>query len=356
MDLESTAERYDAVYTALTGIQKRLIDARRNGLDAKTERELINEASSLSAAVQVALRSTGFGLSVADAEAAALAARILQPPVDGIALVAALRSMVRRQAFPFLSAALRMSGSDMPASLGKRRLFDLLAAPKAMGDQTARALCRHSGFDPDVALDELAPTDLDVLCGCIDDAVDQLPLEVRRTRGRRPAAPPDGSGAAKTVLDLWVDSTGPPLEGTRAHVAAAARHGAWSDDAVPVAQLLADFTLRCIAPVLLEEWGELNQIEDQHDRSRAMERQGMSWFHRQNEELEMKAAILCDIRVVMDSQIGLNAMDGNYSKRYRSSTAMSLARRIAKASGELLTCLERQGLEEVLVELKADPT
>jgi hypothetical protein len=149
MDLDRVAERFDAVYSELTLLQRRLIAARRDPLSPRDEWELLERARVMIAAFTTAEGALEIGApSVAEMEAAALAARVLQRPVDDHLLLAAMRSQGRSYAYPLLAAALRMSATETPAGLAGRQVIELLGASRSFGAHTARDLAKHWGVSP----------------------------------------------------------------------------------------------------------------------------------------------------------------------------------------------------------------
>lgn len=352
VELEKVAARFDTAYTRMTQAQRKLIEARRNGLEESAERELVEEAAALSAAVEAALRGLTIGTpSAAELEEAAVSKRVLQPPVDAPLLVAVLRSRIRSQAFPLLSAAIRMSVADMPSSLRRRSLAELLAAPISMGDATARALCRHWALDPDTRLGDLDETELSALCDRVEDAAGRLPPDVRKARGQRPAAPTHGVGAGRAVLDKWVESTGHPLDGVRPIALEVSRKAGWPEDAVPVAMRLADFTFRALLPALVAEWRQIQATDDDRERLKAIKSQADAWWHHEDEDSQLKWWTLKTAEEVLDAVIRLESTQRDYTTKSGSNTAMALSRRIARGSGHLLSACEPDDAAALLASL-----
>lgn len=351
--LDKVAAEFDALYSELTILQRRLITARRGELDVREETDLIEQVAVITRAVETAARALSIGRpSLAEVESEALAARILQRPIDDHLLLAALRSQLRVQAYAMLSAALRMSANDMPEGLGNRGLTELLAAPRSVGDRTARELLGHWGIAMDLRVGDLLAEQLAELCDRIEDAGERLPAEVRGTRGQRPAAPADGRSAGDRVLSSWVDGCGLAESGVRGLAAVAASRDGWPSDAAPVALMLADFTNGMVLPeVLGEEWEKLSMIRNDAERIRAMRVQGTAWFRAEEEEQRFLGVVLHTASELQKVELRLRALKGDYSRRAGGQTAMSVARAIARRSGELLALFNEEWIEERLAGL-----
>jgi hypothetical protein len=353
VNLDDAADRFDAVYSQLTLLQRRLIAARRGELDADDENELIEQAAVFTRAFQTAERALAVGgLSAAELEGEALGARVLHKPVDEHLLLAALRSQRRAEAYPLLAAALRMSVGELPASLAERSLLGLLAAPRGMGERSAQDLLGVWGLEPDVLLGDLPDDASEQLCARIDDAALELPEAVRRTRGQKPAAPADGHDAGDRVLNSWIDASGAPSNGVRPLLAAAARREDWPSDAAPVALLLASFARTELLPALLgDDWAAIAEIADVGERIQAVREQSRVWWEAGDRETQMLSILLRCVADMMNAERRLRAMDGDYSTPRPGPTAMQLSRTIARRCGEILGGLEAEDAEQLLASL-----
>lgn len=349
VDLESAAERFDAAYSEMTVLQRRLIAAQREEVDEAVERELIEQASVYAAAVQAGRWALGVGgPSYGELEANAMAARVLRAPVDHHLLLMGLKAQARRYAYPLLAAALRMSAREMPDGLAERELLELLAAPQSMGSNTAQRLLEHWGMEPDVRVQDLDPDSIPELCDKIEDAGAQLPGEVRGTRTER--APDDGHGAGDRVLSAWVDACGAPLEGVRPAAAATARREGWPDDAAPVALILSAWTLDSLMPRLMgEDWMQIASIADPRERIKAIKQQSSRWFqYSEDEQQQILGYLLRLAAEVLLGEMRLKGMAGDYSKRAAGQSAVQLSRTLARRCGEILSGLTPEDAEEAL--------
>ena len=145
VDLEAVAERFDAVYTEMTVLQRELIAARRGDVPVRNARELADRVDTFLAAYRVVVGAMAVGRpSYRDSEAAALRVRVLRPPVDEHLLLAALKAQARSHAFALLADALDQSAGDdtLSTAVGARTVAELLAAPRGMGAATPHALAR----------------------------------------------------------------------------------------------------------------------------------------------------------------------------------------------------------------------
>jgi ribosomal protein S13 len=342
VELREIAERFDLVYTRMTLVQRRLIAARRDD-GTSTDQDLLDKAEALCTAIEAALDAqNAFSPSAAELEARAVRRKVLQRPVNAALLAAVLRSTVRRQGFPLLADAIRVSAGELPSALGRRRLGEMLAAPIGMGERTARALCVHWQLDPDARIDALSDAELASLPDQLDEAADRLPSEARKARGQRPAAPSDGIGAGRLVLDAWVEYTGPPLEGIRPLAFEMSKREAWPADAVPIARRLWKFTFEVLLPAALQEWNQIQAIDDDRERLKAIKSQAAAWGWRgeADEDVNWKWVILRIAEEVLDAAIRLDGLNGNYTAKSGSHTAMALTRRIARGCGQLLSGIE----------------
>lgn len=361
--LDRVAERFDALYSELTVLQRRLISAQRGELDERAEAELIEEASVITASVTAAARALAVGRpSHAEMEAEAHAARVLHHPIDDYLLLAAMSAQGRAEAYQLLSAALRMSASragtdGMPEGLARRELAEFLAAPRGMADRSGRLLLRHWGRDHDLRVGDVPIDQIDELCDRIEDAGAKLPPEVRGTRVRQAAAPPDGRGAGDRVLSSWVDACGLPADGVRPLAAAAAAREGWPADAAPVAFLIADFTNQTLFPAILgQEWEKLLMIADEQERLRAMRAQSLAWMRTDDEERQAWGVALRIAAELLQAEVRLRGLEGDYSRRAGGQTAMALARTIARRGGELLGWFEEDWARGRLATLPRQPS
>jgi hypothetical protein len=350
-DLDKVSERFDAVYTEMTRIQRALIAARRDGYEPSL-RDLLDRARVITRAVEIGVRAVDLnGPSYAEMESAALAAKVLQPPVDDHLLLAALRSQRRAEGFPMLSAALRMSAADIPIGLGSRKLVELVGAPKAVGPRMAEELCAHWGLSAAPRLADLTGAQLSALCDQLEDAAVALPTPVRKSRGQKPAARADGVGEANTLLDVWIKASGEPANGVREHVLRAARTLDWGPDAIPAALRIGRFTQDHIIRLLI---GDVNNIavgQGVADQVEALQVQAHAWFRSDDERTQEAGAIVLMFAESLDATAKLRAMEGDYSRRVGGKTAMAHARHLARRSGELLECCEPDAVADALSHL-----
>lgn len=347
-DLDKVAERFDAVYTEMTRIQRALIAAQRDGYEPSM-RELVDRARVITRAVEVGIRAVDLNMpSYREMESAALATRVLQPPVDDHLLLAALRSQVRAEGFPMLSAALRMSVRDMPGGLGGRKLVDLVAAPKAVGAGTAHDLCSHWGIPAPARVADLTAEQLSAICDQLEDAAIALPTPVRKSRGQKPAARPDGVGEVAALLDVWIKSSGQPANGVREHVLHAARTLEWGRDAVPAALRIGRFTQAHVITLLIADVDQVAVGQHLPDQVEALQVQAHAWFRSDDERTQEAGALVAMFAELLDAIAKLQAMDGDYTQRVGGKTAMAHARQIARRSAELLECCDPDAVAEAL--------
>jgi hypothetical protein len=245
-----------------------------------------------------------------------------------------------------------MSADEMPDGLAGRSLVQLLAAPKSLGQSTARRLVRRWDLDPIVRIGELDQSELARVCDRINEAAAGLPDGIRRNT-QRPAAPADGRGAGQRVLEAWVDATGAPSEGVRPLALAAAQRPGWPNDAVPVALIIAQLTLDRVMGLLAPPWSKIAAMSDIDEQIRAIRSEWSRWFHEDDEASQIAGLALHQSAVILTSRKQLVAMDGDWEIRKGGNTAIGHARKIARRSGELLGVLEPEAAEAVLAGIAA---
>jgi hypothetical protein len=346
VDLERVAEQFDAVYSEMTVLQRRLIAAVRAGEEDRAVRDLAERADVITHAIWIAERTLGVGRSADQIEAEALATRVLQAPVDDHLLLAAMGAQGRRHAYMLLAAGLRMSADEMPDGLAGRSLVALLAAPRSLGESTARQLLTRWGWDTAVVVGDLDHAQLERMCAEIDEAAIGLPDGIRRNT-QRPAASADGCGASGRVLEVWVDQTGAPSDGIGSLAFAAAQAPGWPDDAVPTALMIARLALDRIVEHLAPHWLAIAEIADADEQIRAIRAQSAQWFRETGDEQFADYVLYRTVEILL-ARKHLRAMDGEWGTRRGGNTAIGHSRKIAKCCGELLSTLEPASAETVL--------
>jgi hypothetical protein len=355
-DLAKAADQFDAVYTELTGLQRELIAAARQGIeDPGQARELADRALTIVAAVGAATRVMDLNrLSYLELEVEALRARVLAPPLDEHLLFAAFRSQGRRHSFPLISEALGIAFADgsTAAAFGSRTVRELLSAPRSMGPRTATRLAEHWELDPDAGVAALEEPELVRLREGLTEASYGLPDFV--SDGGHASKPAhDGRGAGRVVLNVWVDSIGPPADTPRTAAAAAVARPGWPADAVPTAEVLLEFTDTRIAPLILPEWDRLSAVQGDDERIAALRAQARDW-RRTEDENDFLRGYMLDLLVeaIRSVRKAKRLVDGPESE-WGSTTPLAAARNAARRCGDLLGCCTPEAVNQLLDELPA---
>jgi hypothetical protein len=354
-DLDEIGERFDALYTELTGLQRELIAARRGSLDGDRERELADQAAAFLAAFEVAKRSLLVGgPTPREVEAAALRARLFEASPDPHLVLAVLGALNRAYAYPLLVELVHRSNSDdtLVETFGDRSLGAVLAAPKGMGASTARALAAHLGLDPRLAMAELDQGELDRLCDGLRDAAHELPADVTPWRARAPKPAADGTGAGAVVLQAWIDAIGPPRETAREQAVRAAEREGWPTDAVPVAERLLAFTLDHLAPGLVPDWDRIAAIEDLDARLAAMRAERSTAWHAESDDVRVLAIAVFDplIEAIRSARKARRLVDGP-EEAWGSAKPVALARTVGRRCGTVLSFCDPDSVAPLLEDL-----
>jgi hypothetical protein len=351
VDLDAVAERFDALYTQMTVLQRELIAAQRDGAAGQRLCELADRVDTFVFAYRASDSAMSVGQqSIRDAEAAALRQRVLRPPIDEHLLLAALKTLGRPHAFALLADAIqRAADADaLETAFGARTVGELLGASRGMGAGTARPLAEHLGLDPDAPIAEIDRDDLDRLYAGLHDAAGGLPDAIRDWRRRGVKAPDDGAGAGPVVLSSWVEAIGAPTDSARAAAVAAAERTGWPPDAVAVAEALVTFTHDVLAPALIDDWERIAQIADEQQRLSAMRAQATAW-RSSGEEDGFVIAWALDrlITAIKTCRKARRLADGS-PQAWGSSTPLALARSSARRCGELLSLGEQEPMAELV--------
>ncbi len=132
--------------------------------------------------------------------------------------MAAARSQSRPDGYRLLADALSLTlganagedtndGAEAANVWAERSVLDVLAAPRAMGEYTARPMAEPIGVVADTMLAELDEPMRARLIAGLRECTDTLPESAGRERSR-PKLPEDARGAGRDVLDRWVDASG----------------------------------------------------------------------------------------------------------------------------------------------------
>lgn len=355
-DLDEIAERFDALYTDLTALQRALIDATRNGVDHNQARELARRAEVHLAAARAADNALGITvLNTQAVEAAALRARLLDGPIDEHLLSAVLSAQTRSYAYALLADVIDRARDDKQLidAVGGRELAEYLAMPRGLGTHTAHRLAEHYSLDPQAPLAQLSDDDLDRLDQALRDSADALPEELR-PRGRAVQGPPNGIGAGRVVLDAWIDALTPPSETAREEAARVSRRDGWPPDAVDVAQRLLTFSLDVLAPALIPTWDRILGV-DASDRIATMRAEQTAW----RESLRNTDDEGAEIAWYALNRLIAGATAADRAERlaelpegqWGSGQPLALSRTVARRCGEVLAMIERDAAEDLLEQL-----
>lgn len=354
--LDKTAERFDELYTRMTGVQRRLIEAVRSGdqSDPRT-RELVEEARTIIAACDTAARAMTVGYSAREVEDRALRARVLHPPLDAVLVMAAARSQSRPCGYRLLADALSLtSGSGdspdaetapAPADVwAERSVFDLLLAPQGMGEYTARRVSEHIGVAADALIAELDEPRLGQLIVGLRECADTLPESAGRGRSR-PKMPEDAKGAGRDVLDRWVDASGNGTDPIRQAARDAAQREGWPADGAPVAEILVAFTGSALMPAIVPSFEVLAAEADFEQRVAAMRAEERSyrqrWQYRGASEEDRQDAfnvahVLREYIEATRAAAKAAQLAALAAEQWRSGTPLSNARTAARRCGGIL--------------------
>lgn len=356
-DLPEIAARFDALYTELTGLQRELIAACRNGVDIPAARELAARAGAVIAGVNAAERALGVGApSARDVEAAALRARVMEAPPDAHLLFAVLQALTKLHGYPLLADVLeRARGEDSLAeAFGGHTSEELFAAPRGVGSYVARQLAEHYEVDPDEAVADLDDAALDRLRDGLREAAHGLPSGINDGRRRKPTGAADGAGAGNLVLDAWIDELAPASETPREEAVAAAQREGWPEDAVPVAERLVQFTEEVLAPHLVPTWDRIAGYDDVDQRLAAMRAEHAAWRPDASSEDQEALIAWWTLRELPEAikhvRKARRLVEGP-ADRWGSSTPLALSRSAARRCGGLLTPFEREAGAEFVAQL-----
>jgi hypothetical protein len=352
-DLREVAARFDALYTELTGLQRELIAACRNGVEGAAAWELAERAVAVIAGVNAADRALAIGApSAREVEAAALRARVMEAPPDAHLLFAVLQVQTKLHGYPLLADVLaRARGEESVAeAFGEHTSEDLFAAPRGVGSYVACQLATHYDVDPDQPVSVLDDDALDRLDAALREAAYGLPNGINDGRRRKVKGPDNGVGAGRLVLDAWIDELAPASETPREEAVAAAQREGWPADAVPVAERLVRFTEEVLAPHLVPTWDRIAAFEDLDERLAAMRAEHAAWRPAATDEDQEALIAWYSLRELMETMKQVRKArrlaDGP-EERWGSSTPLALSRSAARRCGRLLAVFERDGAEFV---------
>lgn len=368
--LDKAAERFDELYTRMTALQRRLIAAVREGdEDSPRTRELVEEARTVIAACDAAARALNVGYDARRVEAEALRARVLQPPLVEVLVMAAARSLTREYGYRLLADAITIAAESAAAGAAfgedaagsppgvwrERTVLDLLSAPQTMGEFSARRVAEHIGIEPEAHVAELGDDERVRLVAGLRECADALPDGVRGA-GRPPKLPADGVGAGRDVLDRWIDVLGSGTDPVRQAARAAAQRDGWSVDAVPVAERLVAFTDQRLMPLPVPNFEALAAERDFEQRLLALRAEERSyreqWWeqHETDEAAAEQASLLAYLvgKHIEALRAGAKArqLADLPEEQWRSGSPLSNARSAARRCGEILA-----GFDETVVEL-----
>jgi hypothetical protein len=356
-DLADVAARFDALYTELTGLQRELIAACRNGVDVAAAGELAARAGAVIAGVNAAERALALGApSGREVEAAALRARVMEAALDPHLLFVVVQAQTKLHGYPLLADVLeRARGEDsLVEAFADHTSVELFAAPRGVGSYIARQVAEHYDVDPHEAVVDLDDAALDRLRDALREAAHGLPAGISDGRRRKPTGPADGTGAGGLVLDAWIDELGPASETPREEAVAAAQREGWPKDAVPVAEGLVRFTEEVLAPHLVPTWDRIAAFDDVEQRLAAMRAEHAAW--RPDASTEDQEALIVwwalrelpkAIKLVRKAR---RLVDGP-EDRWGSSTPLALSRSAARCCGRLLAPFEREAGAEFVARL-----
>jgi hypothetical protein len=356
-DLPEVAARFDALYTELTGLQRELIAACRNGVDIAAARGLAARAGAVIAGVNAAERAISVGApSARDVEAAALRARVMEAPLDPHLLFAVIQAQTKLHGYPLLADVLeRARGEDaVPEAFGDHTSEELFAAPRGVGSYVARQLAEHYEVAPGQAVSDLDGAALERLLVGLREAAYSVPDGINDGRRRKPTGPADGAGAGGLVLDAWIDELAPASETPREEAVAAAQREGWPVDAVPVAERLVQFTEEVLAPHLVPTWDRIAAFEDVEQRLAAMRAEHAAWRSDASDE-DQEALVawwtLQELPEAMKQVRKARRLVEGPDDRWGSSTPLALSRSAARRCGRLLTPFEREVGAEFVAQL-----
>ncbi|MEA2358220.1 MAG: hypothetical protein QOI62_1480 [Solirubrobacteraceae bacterium] len=355
VDLDAVAERFDALYTAMTVLQRELIAAARGGVGDDRAHELAARVDVFAAAYRAAEGALAVGQpGVRDAEAVALRARVLHGTIDEHLLLAALKAQGRGHAFALLADALAQAAGNhgLAEAVGERTVAELLAAPRGMGARTAHRFAEHLALDPSGVVADLDPTALRGLCEALRDATTGLPdgVEDWRRRGAKP--PADGIGARDAVLDVWIDAIGAPTDSARAAAVDARGRKGWPPDAVPTAETLVAFTVGRIAPVVIADWERIAAITDETQWLQAMRAERVALRHTDDEDKLIRGWALGQLHAAVTAARRARQLADRPAGQRGSSTPLAQARTAARRCGELVALAdERATVEDLLADM-----
>jgi hypothetical protein len=345
-DLHSVAERFDALYTDLTVLQRLLVAAVRNGDRSAAVLEAVQRAEILLAAAHAA--DTGMARrrpSPKDVETAALRTRLLHRPVDAVVLLAVLRSLRRSQALPLLTEALRMDSEDgADSELGRYAVVELLAAPRSMSDDTGRRLAAHFGIEPRSPVGALSAVELDRLwVPGLRNALTasrtawRIGAVVNPVRRRTDWGQADLSWTPGST----VSRAGSPTP--RRHPPTKRPHAMGGPaDAVDVAEALFQFTERQLVSEAVPDWDRLQAIDDDDDeRTRALRAKQSGLRKRLHEDDAAWLYVVVDRYIAADrSTRKARQLAVADPETWGSSNPMGLARTTARRCGEILALFD----------------
>lgn len=352
--LDKTAERFDDLYTRMTGLQRRLIEAVRSGdeSDPRT-RELVEEARTVIAACDAAGRAMGVGYSAREVEDRALRARVLRAPLDPVLVMAAARSQSRPYGYRLLADALALTATrgDDPATVaisaglwGERTVLNLLGAPQSMGEFRARRVAEHIGITADTPIDDLDENEHTRLVAGLRECADELPESAGHPRGR-PKLPADAATAGKDILDRWIEESGTGTDPIRQAARRAAQRDGWPPDGVAAAELLVAFTGEKLMPHVVPDFEVLAAETDFEQRIAAMRAEERSyrhrWQHLSETEEERQAAfdVAFGLREYIDAvraAVKARQLVELPAEQWRSGSPLSNARTAARRCGGIL--------------------
>jgi hypothetical protein len=355
LDLDAAAERFDALYTVMTVLQRELIAAVRDGVGDDRARELAVRVDVFVAAHRATEGAMAVGQpSVRDAEAVALRARVLRGTVDEHLLLAALRAQGRGHAFALLADALTQAAGDdaLAEAVGERTVAELLAAPRGMGVHTAHRFAEHLALDPSGAVADLDATVLNALCEALRDATTGLPDGVEDWRRRAAKPPADGTGACDAVLDVWIDAIGAPTDSARAAAVDARGRESWPPDAVAAAETLVAFTVARIARVVIADWERIAAITDETQRLKAMRAERAALRHTDDEDKLIRGWALGQLHAAVTAARKARQLADRPAGQWGSSTPVAQARTAARRCGELVALADELAtVEDLLADL-----
>lgn len=351
-DLDRAAERFDALYTAMTVLQRDLIAARRNGANVAEVRALCERAHVFTSAYAAAEAAASIGRPNARAvEAAALRARLLVPPIDEHLLFAAIASQPRAYGFPILADALAQAARDdaLDAAVGQRTATDVLSTARGMGRATAARLAEHLELDPDAAVTDLTSDQIERLHAGLREFARGLPDGVEDWRRRGPKASGDGVGGGPAVVAAWASEIGRAGDRHRSAAIEASRRDGWPADALPAAKQLLAFTLAELAPGLIPEWDRIAAAGDDEERMALLRSERSAWSHPQTDEEALVRWVLDRLLVAIKQARTADRLNESPADRWGSTTPLAAARGVARRCGEVLSMVE----EDVAIELLA---